>query len=223
MKEFKIRCSAIGQIMPEPKAKKDLLSKSAQTYCQNWLTEQITGQRKEFYSKEMLKGILVEKVAIDFIADQLGFGMLDKNEEWFEDEHMTGTPDVITPKFIIDNKSPWDAYTMPMFETELPNKDYYWQGQGYMELCKKPLHKVIYTLMDTPDVLVERELRSYCFNNGLDIDDVDMDEFRQKFRFGHIAPEYRLRQFDVPHDNYAIDKIRERVEQCRMYIKTLLK
>ena len=193
------------------------------TYCQNWLTEQITGTRKEFYSKEMTKGIMVEIAAIDFIADQLGVGLLFKNEEFFEDDHICGTPDVITPDYVIDNKSPWNAYTFPMFDTVLPDKGYYWQGQGYMELTKKPLHKVIYTLMNTPDLLIDRELKTYCFHNDIDVEAVDMDKFRRNYTFDHVPTKYRMKVFDVPYNGDDIDKVREKVEQCRFYIKNLIK
>ena len=41
MKEFKIRCSAIGKIMTNPRSKTETLSKTTKTYLEEWSKEQI--------------------------------------------------------------------------------------------------------------------------------------------------------------------------------------
>lgn len=222
MKEFKIRCSAIGQIMTDPRSKSDLLSKSAMTYCENWLTEQIYGRRKTIQSKQMLKGILVEDAAIDLIAEMMDYGMLFKNEQYYENEFMTGTPDVILPGLTIDNKSPWDAFTFPLYEDELPEKDYYWQGIGYMHLTGAKQHKVCYTLMNTPDSLIEKEMRSYCFDNGMDMEELDRDEFRSRYTYDEVDKKYRLRTFSFNYSEDDVKRIENRVNQCREYIQKLI-
>ena len=186
MKEFKIRCSAIGQIMGQPRAKaaKEAgeLSQTAKTYCETWIKEQLYSRRKEFTNKFVEKGLIIEDNSIDYIADQLGLGMLLKNEQHFSNDFMTGTPDVVLPDVVFDAKNSWDCFTFPLFDTEIPNKDYYWQGQGYMELCKKSHFKLIYTLMDTPMHLIEKEAYWYAKNNGLDEVDIELhNQFVDKF------------------------------------------
>jgi hypothetical protein len=47
LKEFKIRCSAIGQIMTNPRSNTEVLSETTKTYCQNWVKEQIYGIEKQ--------------------------------------------------------------------------------------------------------------------------------------------------------------------------------
>jgi len=226
MKEFKIRCSAIGQIMGQPRSKADKesgeLSATAKTYCQTWVKEQIYSRRNEFTSKFTDKGLIVEDNSIDFIAEQLNLGMLLKNEQYFTNEYMTGIPDIILHEFIFDAKNSWDCFTFPLFNTELPDKSYYWQLQGYMNLCNKPSAKLIYTLMDTPIHLIEKEAYWYAKNNGYDDVSEDMyQEFVDKMTYSNIPDKYRIKIFDVNRNDTDIELIKQQVIKCRMYIKSL--
>ncbi len=47
------------------------------------------------------------------------------------------------------------ASTFPWFETEIPNKDYYFQLQGYLWLTNKTEAVLAYCLIDTPLEIVE--------------------------------------------------------------------
>lgn len=216
MNDFKIRCSAIGKIMTNSRSKTEILSKTAKSFCDDWLKEQIYSRRKEFTNKYTDKGITVEDNSLDFIADYLGYGLLLKNEEFFSNDYLQGTPDAITKDLVIDVKNSWDCFTFPLFETEITNKDYWWQLQGYMALTGKPKAKLIYTLMDTPEHIIEKEDK---WNNPLEL---DYDEFRQKFLYKSIDIKHRIKIFDIERDDEAIKQINERVLVCRDYIKTLI-
>lgn len=195
MKEFKIRCSAIGQIMANSRTKGQL-SKTALTYVDQWLKEQIYNRRKDIYSKYLEKGLTVEDESIEFIANNLDYGFLVKNEEYFENDFLTGTPDVIIKDEVIDLKNSWDCFTFPLLANNLPNKDYFYQLQGYMALTGKPKAKLIYTLMSTPEDL-----------GNDNYDDIDA--------------KYRIKVFEVERDEEVIAKIKERVEEIRQYISKL--
>jgi hypothetical protein len=202
MKEFKIRCSAIGQIMTNAK-KKGELSKTCQTYVQDWLKEQIYGHRKNISSKYLEKGLVMEDASIDFIAEFLDYGFLAKNEEFYTNDFLTGTPDVVLKDHLIDVKNSWDAYTFPLFDDKIPSKDYYWQGQGYMALTGLDNYKLIYTLMDTPEELL---------NPYTDVPQT----------YGNVEDKYRVKVFEFEKNQEDIDKIYERVAEIREYIKTIL-
>lgn len=230
MKEFKIRCSAIGQIMTDPKSVKDkengVLSKGAQSYCDSWLMEQLYCRKQSFASKYTEKGNIVEDESIDFAADMLGYPFLLKNEQYFEDEFMTGTPDLlpIGEDLVIDMKNSWSWETFPYLETEIPNNGYYWQLQGYMNLASKSRSKLLYTLMDTPVHLIEKEAYIYCRNNGYDDLDIDIyKQFEQSMTYGDIPNHLRIKGFDIQRSDTDIDRIKVRVEQCRAYISDKLK
>ena len=64
MKEFKIRCSAIGKIMTNARSKTETLSKTTKTYLEEWSKEQIYKRKKEVFSKYIDKGNAVDNYVI---------------------------------------------------------------------------------------------------------------------------------------------------------------
>jgi len=202
MKKFKIRCSAIGQIMTNPRAKKDKLSGSTKTYCQKWLKEQIYGAREFNGNKYTEKGIQMEDEAIEYLSSISSMFML-KNEESFENEWMTGTPDIILDDTIIDIKNSWDMWTFPLFEDQIPTKDYFYQLQAYMHLTGRKKARLVYCLMDTPEELL---------NQWTDV----------PYSYEHLDSKYRIKSYEIEYDEEIIKKIQERVEDCREYIKELM-
>jgi hypothetical protein len=196
---FKIRASQAGKIMTNSR-KKGELSKTTQSYLQEWLKESIYGQRKEIESKYLTKGIEVEEDAIELAGDHLGWFMPEKNERNFEDEYFTGTPDVILGDTVIDIKSPWDCFTFPLFDTEIPNKDYYYQLQVYMHLTGLKKAQLVYVLMDTPTDLYGANQISY----------------------ENVDTKYRVKVFDIIYNQYDIQELQNRVEECRNYLNSLL-
>ena len=222
MKEFKIRCSAIGQIMTNGRSKTEILSKTTQSYLQTWFKEQLYNRHKQFSSKYTDKGNIMEDNSLDFIAEQLGYGMLLKNEDYFSNDFMTGTPDVILKDHIIDVKNSWDNFTFPLFETEVPNKDYFYQAQGYMALTDLDSFKLIYVLSDTPINLIEAEARKYCYANGYEPNDEDvLNEFIERMTYKDIDAKYKIKVFEIKRCNETIKAIEERVIECRNYINQL--
>jgi hypothetical protein len=220
---FKIRCSAIGQIMTEPRSKSETLSQTAKTYCETWLKEKIYMRFKEFSSKYTIKGIEVEQEAIKFIAQYLNLGLVFKNEERFENDFMQGTPDLIIADAVIDNKSSWDCFTFPLFDTEI-DKAYWWQLQGYMALTGKDNAKLIYTLMDAPDWLIEQEVEKELKFNRVDLDTITWEVRQQmmlKYKYSNFEDRHRIKIFEFKRDEEAINRIYATVEQCRNYIDSL--
>jgi len=132
MKTFKIRASGSGNLMGVKG-----LGKTGESYLQQWTKEQLYGRRKFMTNKYVEKGLIMEDASLDYIAEHLGYGMLVKNEDYFENEYFTGTPDVILNNHLIDVKNSYDCFTFPLFFNGVPNKDYYWQAQVYMALCDK--------------------------------------------------------------------------------------
>lgn len=221
--EFKIRCSAIGQIMTNSRSKSESLSQTTKTYCQTWLKEQLYKTKKEFSSKQTEKGNIMEDESIDFISDQLGYGMLLKNETFYDDEFMKGTPDLVLANEIIDVKNSWDCFTFPIFENDVPNKSYWWQLQGYMSLTGRDKAKLIYVLSNTPDNLIEREAYYWSKNNGYEELDNDVFlKFHERMTYDDIPDNLKIKVFEIERDNSAIEKINSRVLECREYINNLL-
>lgn len=193
----------------------------AKTYCELWLKQNIYNRKKEFTSKQTDKGNWVELHSLKLIAKHLNLPELSKCDEYFENDFMTGNPDVLLDEFGIDAKNPWDCFTFPLFDETLPEDDYYWQGQQYMALTGRKLWRFVYVLSDTPEHLIKNEAKSYCYKNGVEMCPEIMDEFIARMTYPDIPEELKIKVFDVHRDENAIRKIEERVILCRKHIQLL--
>ena len=220
---LKIRCSAIGKIMTNSRSKSEVLSKTCKSYLQELAIEEMYGIKKEFSSRYTDKGIAVERNSIDLIQLVSDFGFMYKNEEHFENDFLTGTPDVNTDNILLDVKSSYDATTFPWFEEEIPNKDYYYQLQGYMALCNKRKSVLAYCLVNTPYQIVEDEVRRAHWKEHL-IDESEelRADVEARHNFDHIPPEKRIKTFEVRYDKDVVKAIYERIKECRKYYETLI-
>ena len=220
---MKIRCSAIGKIMTNPKTKGESLSQTTKTYLQELAVEEIYGIRKEFSSRYTDKGNEVEELSIALCNDVLDLGFIYKNEENYSNDWISGTPDVNTDEILLDVKSSWDATTFPFFDTELKNKEYFYQLQGYMWLTGKEESLLCYCLIDTPLQIVEDEIRREHWKASLIEENSDLRAFVQsKHTFGHIPKEKRLKTFKIVKDDAIIENIKTRIEECREYYDILI-
>lgn len=220
---MKIRSSAIGKIMTNPKTKGETLSQTTKTYLQELAVQEVYGIRKEFSSRYTDKGNEVEELSIALCNDVLNLGFIYKNEEHYSNDWITGTPDVNTNEILLDVKSSWDATTFPFFDTELKNKDYFYQLQGYLWLTNKTEALLCYCLIDTPLQIVEDEIRREHWKASLIEESLDLRAFVQaKHTFGHIPKEKRVKTFKIAKDDEVIEAIKTRIEECREYYNNLI-
>lgn len=220
--DFKIRCSAISQIMANDRSGQGL-GKTAQSYCQQWLKEQLYDRKKEMQTKYTDKGLIMEDTSIDMVADYFNYGMLLKNDIYLENNYITGTADIVLKDKIIDVKNSWSCFSFPLFETKIPD-EYYYQGQGYMDLYGKEKFELIYTLTNTPTHLVEREAYFFAKNNGYDeLDSEIWEKFVNYHNYDTVPLELRIKRFEFNRDDAVIALIKKRVIECRKYIYELLK
>jgi len=221
---MKIRASQIGKIMTSPKTKGELLSKTAKTYIHEIILREKYGINKEFSSRYTDKGNQVEDIAIAMANEVLDVGFIYKNSEYFQNDWITGTPDVITDEILLDVKCSWDATTFPFFETEIPTKDYFYQLQGYMWLTGKTESLLIYCLVDTPLEIVEDEIRRAHWKfHKLDEDLELRQEIECKHIFANIPMNKRIKIFEVKRDEKVIEQIKEKIEVARLYYDSLYK
>ena len=220
---MKVRCSAIGKIMASPRNKSEILSQTAKTYIHEMVLQDKYGIRKEFSSRYTDKGNEVENESINLVNEVLDVGFIYKNEEHYQNDWITGTPDVNTEQVLLDVKSSWDGSTFPFFETEIPTKDYYYQLQGYMWLTGKQQSMLCYCLVDTPVDMVASEVkRTHYLLNKIEEDIELTKEIESKHIFSHIPKNRRVKVFYVQKDEAVIERIKEQVELCREYYNTLI-
>lgn len=223
MQQFKIRCSQIGKIMKQPKEKKNLISVTTQSFLDIWIKEQVYKREKEFSSKYTEKGIEMEDKSIEFLSQHLDIGMIFKNEKHYSDESISGTPDIVLNDCVIDVKNSWDCFTFPLLDTECPNGDYYWQLQGYMALTNKPNAKLVYTLMDSPQRLIDDEIRRQSWKMGfIDIPIEFEQEIYRRMLYDDVPDSLKIKVFDIPRNDEDIAKIYSQVEVCRQYINSII-
>lgn len=198
MEKFKIRASAAGMLMTDPKKKTDLIAKTVKTYIHDWLKEGIYGVKKEINSKYLDKGLMYEDMAIDKAIEWLDLPFALKNTERRTDEWFTGEPDLIVGDTVIDIKNSWSWETFPLFDNEIPTENYYYQVQVYMYLWGLKKASVVYVLLNTPETYSTTEII---------YDNVDI--------------KYRIKRYDFEFNPEVIEDLKKRVEVAREYINTL--
>lgn len=229
---FKIRGSSSAKI-----AGVKALGETGKTYCKQWLKEQLYKRRKEIKSKYIDKGNRNEEDGFTLMATELNLGMVYKNMSFFQSDYFCGTPDLIHKGIVYDNKCSWDLDTFPMFEDEIPNKDYWWQLQNYMELtgCKKAV--LAYTLVDADDDLInqavkwendpEKIYRTICnmvyTKQGFEKAFNEYCPLATSDYFMEIPEKDRIKTYAFDYDPEAIKLLTSRVEECRTYINSLIK
>lgn len=227
MSELLFRCSSLGKLMTDARTKSEVLSETAKTYIQDVFKEKELGIYKDFSSRYTDKGIQMEDEAIQFASEVLKWDFVVKNTERFNNEWLTGEPDICTDNLLADIKCSWNGSTFPMFDSTLKNKDYFWQLQGYMMLTGHDTSELVYCLMNTPFEIVEDEVRREHWKLHLIEEDLDVREaVQQTHNFDQIPNELRVKRFIVQKDEEAQAKIIERVKVARQYyeqIKTILR
>lgn len=203
--------------------KKGELSKTAQSCVKKMLKEQIFDVRTVFSSKYTDKGLIMEDMAIDLVAAKYDYMSLEKNEEHFQNEFLTGTPDVITDGVVRDIKCSWNVETFPLFEDEIPNKDYYWQLMGYMALTGARTAYLDYVLTDTPEYLIQRELESMAYRMGTDsLPPNAVEEVRKNMTYSSSPLDVTIKTFEVEWSDEAYEQVMDRIIELRAWSERLI-
>lgn len=224
MSDILFRASSIGSIMTESRTKGEKLGQTAKSYVEKLFKERELGYIESISSKFLDKGIQMEDIAIQMAAEVLEWDFVVKNEKRFNNEWITGEPDICTDNLLADIKCSWNLGTFPMFETELSNKMYYWQMQSYMMLTGHEQAELVYVLANTPFEIVEDEVRREHWKLHLIEEDLDVRNAVQMMHdFSHIPDKLRVKRFIVKKDESAFEKIKEKVGIAREYYSMLKK
>ena len=198
---MKIRSSAIGKIMTNPRSKKETLSAGCKTYIKELVKEDLFGYKSTIDSKYLTKGIDMEDKSID-LYNEVHNTLYLKNTERLSNEFITGECDINAEDKIIDIKTSWSLETFPPSPEDINNKDYEWQLRSYMWLYDKPKAELAYCMVSTPDYL----LKDW---DNWDIHKVD------KF-----DPFLRVTTISFERDTDKEQEIMERVIECgKFYIE----
>ena len=236
--EMKFRCSMLGVLMTSENIK-DKLAVTTKTYLKDLHKEIVFGYRKDITNLQISKGNMVEDESIKLLSEvhKRPFDQqYVKNEEFFENDYITGTPDLhIEDTFVGDVKSSFNMGTFPLYEEfgdmKKQNKNYYWQMQGYMWLTGLDKSILAYCLVDTPEEVIQ----GVRYKRMRELDVLDLpDAEEDRIRYEHTPsmwinplteevypPEARVVQFAVKKNNDDIEKLKERISLCRNYMTEL--
>ena len=210
--------------MTAPRNKSEVLSQTAKTYVEELAKEHLFGIKKVFKSRYTDKGNEVEDKAIELTEDVLGFEFLTKNENYYQNDYIKGTPDIITTSLVIDVKSSWSGDTFPFFESELPNKDYYYQVMGYMWLTGKKNALISYCLINTPEEIVNDEIRRTAWGKyEIEPSEETIRDVMAIHSFDHIPKDRRVKAFHVEYNEGVVNEMKTRIEHCRTYFNELIR
>ncbi len=190
--------STLGKLMTAPKLKSEQLSETAKSEIRKIANEQFFGFSSSITTKPMLKGKDWEEESIALVNQVRGTFYV-KNKERFENEFLTGEPDIILDNSIIDIKTSWSLETWPATPDEGVNKDYMWQLMAYCWLLNKSHAELIYCMIDTDDTL--------------------LNEWDNRFihKVSHIDPAKRITVLRYAMLDEYIDQMREKLTACNEY------
>ena len=184
--------------MTTAKAKSEILSETAKTYIKKKAKEHYFGFSSSITTKPMIKGKDWEEESIALV-NQVRGSFYIKNKERFENEFLTGEPDVILDDCIIDVKTSWSLETWPATPGEGVNKDYMWQLFAYCWLLDKQEAELIYCMIDTDDLLLG-----------------DWDN-RSIHKVSHIDPTKRITVLKYAMLDEYIDQMKEKLSASTEY------
>ena len=184
--------------MTTAKAKSEILSETAKTYIKKKAKEHYFGFSSSITTKPMIKGKDWEEESIALV-NQVRGSFYIKNKERFENEFLTGEPDVILENTIIDVKTSWSLETWPATPGEGVNKDYMWQLFAYCWLLDKQEAELIYCMIDTDDLLLG-----------------DWDN-RSIHKVSHIDPTKRITVLKYAMLDEYIDQMKEKLSASTEY------
>lgn len=229
----------LGDLLAKKHAKPKLL-KTAMDLLRDIFQEQVYGRSKELQTKYMEKGTMVEEASLSLYTKVTG-KLLYKNEQTLENDYFRGTPDNCYEK-VRDIKSSWDYSTFPFHDNEVKNKAYEYQLQVYMDLTGLDFSELIYCLVDTPNVIIDDEIRRLGWNVGVTTPDslppelvvekvqnmiytedglkdychqstwVQIEWFDS---FKEVRPENRIKIFETQRDPVILKNMKNRVRQAR--------
>lgn len=217
---FKCHCSSIGAIMTNPQKKSDKISKTAQSVAEDWMNQALYDRKQSFSSKYTEKGNECEEDSIKFASEVYGWGDVSKNTETRQNEWFIGTCDVNRGVIGTDIKNSWSEKTFPLYNTEIPDKNYIWQGHGYGDLYGFEKFEVIYTLMDAPEWLIEQEASKQ--QRILRLDDLELElyqEVERKMTYSNLPNFLRIKKFDFDISLDMINEARCRVDVINEWIE----
>jgi len=208
-KNYKFRCSGLANLLVNPRSKKETLSETTKSYLRETWIKEAFGREKYITNKYMEKGTIVESDSLDLLKDATG-GTYFKNKTHYDNDYISGTPDVVSKDEVIDIKSSWDIFTFAAVDEVKALKTYEAQLQGYMWLTGRKTSRLIYCLVNTPDQIMQHEI--YVLKLRHVIEDTENDDIDVKLR---------MKQYTINADEGFQYKLIDKIVAARDYMNQI--
>lgn len=222
--EILFRASSTGHIMTAPKLKSETLSEGCKTHLVDLFVRTKYGRKTDINTRYTIKGNMVEEDSLTLYS-RYKKQFYKKNELVFQNEFISGTPDIVLTDEIIDIKSSWDIYTFFRSKQKV-NKLYYWQLQSYMALTNTKKATLAYCLINTPDILINDEKRRLMYKMGVIDTSKDFEtacnEIDLAMTYDDIPINEKIIEIEILRNDEDIERLYQKVIECRQYMKTYL-
>lgn len=200
------------------------LSESCKTHLSDVYTSVKYNRREDIKSKYLEKGLLLEEDAITAYSVLTG-EFHKKNKIRVANEWVEGELDFSTHDTVIDTKVNWSIFQFNRVIAKPIKPLYHWQLDGYMFLFNKEKGRLVYALLNTPEHLIAMEEKKllYDFVGGEEDYKEACAELRRNHIYDDIPIEEKIRIFDVDRSEERIEKIKQRVLDCREYLNNITK
>lgn len=211
----KIRCSALSNIMGAKG-----LGLTGEKYLTELYVQLKYGRSRELVTKYTNKGLHVEEDSFTLVS-RIHKRFYTKNDTNFNNEFLTGTPDIIDGNSVRDIKSSWDMITFFHTDEKSAIKTYEWQLQGYMDLTNTEVAYLDYALVNTPIPLIEAEKRKKAYEMGCSIESPSLEcqqaweEIERLCVYDDVPLHERTKTFKIERDDEKIQLIHDRVQIAR--------
>lgn len=245
------RCSSLGYLMPGEREKPGQIQKTTQTHLIDCFVSWMYSRREEITGKTLEKGNSREEDSITLLS-LVNKRFYKKNSIRLFNEFITGEWDLSFGEPIeetIDTKTSWSAHTFFRAKNNKLESNYEWQGHGYMMLTGAKKHTVAYCLVNGTPQAINDEKRKLAWKYGADPEtnpeyvkkckQIEINHIFDLFSFKEENPNFdfhndlsewkydiamseRVFTFTFERDEQKIEQIKNRVIECREWIKNNL-
>ena len=190
--KYKLHCSFLSTLMTTSRSKNDPLSQTAKAGLRDIWIKNIWGRERSDMvgNKNVQKGRTCETDSLELIERVTGKKYF-KNQKTLENDWIVGTPDV-TGSDLVDIKTSWDLFTFMNATEDQAKKDYFYQVLGYMWLMNVKKATVSYCLVNTPEIIMTRELDRLSYT----LPPEEIEQYRNNYIFDDIPEDKRIKSYN---------------------------
>lgn len=204
------RCSSLGYLMTEARSKSEKLSETTKTHLVDVFVSEMYKRKEELQNKFLTKGNEREDDSITLLSRNTKV-FYKKNKDHLSNDFIKGTPDIYTgPEIksadeIIDTKTSFSANTFFRAKFKELEKNYYWQGQGYMWLTGAKKCTIAYCLVNGTYQQIMDEKRKLAYQmNEFGVDE-HSEEYKKRCRQIEINHIFDLGEFVKENPHFEFD------------------